>query len=139
MFLMLANSLLQKGKKAEAQKVLQKCLKELPPTTVPYTDDDSQLASLLAEAGKAKEAAQVAKAVLDYSLQYLTYINSLGSDRVQTYGRTCYYMVTSIIEASHALRSVKDAQAALYEKRIEQAGHTEGFQLGLDLYQQQMQ
>ena len=139
MFLMLANSLLQKGKKAEAQKVLQKCLKELPPTTVPYTDDDSQLASLLAEAGKAKEAAQVAKAVLDYSLQYLTYINSLGSDRIQTYGRTCYYMVTSIIEASHALRSVKDAQAALYEKRIEQAGHTEGFQLGLDLYQQQMQ
>ena len=139
MFLMLANSLLQKGKKAEAQKVLQKCLKELPPTTVPYTDDDSQLASLLAEAGKAKEAALVAKAVLDYSLQYLTYINSLGSDRVQTYGRTCYYMVTSIIEASHALRSVKDAQAALYEKRIEQAGHTEGFQLGLDLYQQQMQ
>ena len=139
MFLMLANSLLQKGKKAEAQKVLQKCLKELPPTTVPYTDDDSQLASLLAEAGNAKEAAQVAKAVLDYSLQYLTYINSLGSDRVQTYGRTCYYMVTSIIEASHALRSVKDAQAALYEKRIEQAGHTEGFQLGLDLYQQQMQ
>ena len=139
MFLMLANSLLQKGKKAEAQKVLQKCLKELPPTTVPYTDDDSQLASLLAEAGKAKEAAQVAKAVLDYSLQYLTYINSLGSDRVQTYGRTCYYMVTSIIEASHALRSVNDAQAALYEKRIEQAGHTEGFQLGLDLYQQQMQ
>ena len=139
MFLMLANSLLQKGKKAEAQKVLQKCLKELPPTTVPYTDDDSQLASLLAEAGKAKEAALVAKAVLDYSLQYLTYINSLGSDRVQTYGRTCYYMVTSIIEASHALRSVNDAQAALYEKRIEQAGHTEGFQLGLDLYQQQMQ
>ena len=139
MFLMLANSLLQKGKKAEAQKVLQKCLKELPPTTVPYTDDDSQLASLLAEAGNAKEAAQVAKAVLDYSLQYLTYINSLGSDRVQTYGRTCYYIVTSIIEASHALRSVKDAQAALYEKRIEQAGHTEGFQLGLDLYQQQMQ
>ena len=139
MFLMLANSLLQKGKKAEAQKVLQKCLKELPPTTVPYTDDDSQLASLLAEAGNTKEAAQVAKAVLDYSLQYLTYINSLGSDRVQTYGRTCYYMVTSIIEASHALRSVKDAQAALYEKRIEQAGHTEGFQLGLDLYQQQMQ
>ncbi len=139
MFLMLANSLLQKGKKAEAQKVLQKCLKELPPTTVPYTDDDSQLASLLAEAGNTKVAAQVAKAVLDYSLQYLTYINSLGSDRVQTYGRTCYYMVTSIIEASHVLRSVNDAQAALYEKRIEQAGRTEGFQLGFDLYQQQMQ
>ena len=139
MFLMLANSLLQKGEKEKATKVLQKCLKELPPTTVPYMDDDSQLASLLAEAGNKKEAAKVAKAVLDYNFQYLTYLNSLGSDRVQTYGRTCYYMVTSIIEASHALRSVNDPQVAQYDKRIEQAGHTEAFQLGLEVYQQQMQ
>ena len=139
MFLMLANSLLQKGEKDKATKVLQKCLKELPSTTVPYTDDDSQLASLLAEAGNKKEAAKVAKAVLDYNFQYLTYLNSLGSDRVQTYMRTCYYLVTSTIEASHALRSVNDPQVAQYDKRIEQAGHTEAFQLGLEVYQQQMQ
>ena len=139
MFLMLANSLLQKGEKNKATKVLQKCLKELPSTTVPYTDDDSQLASLLAEAGNKKEAAKVAKAVLDYNFQYLTYLNSLGSDRVQTYMRTCYYLVTSTIEASHALRSVNDPQVAQYDKRIEQAGHTEAFQLGLEVYQQQMQ
>ncbi len=139
MFLMLANSLLQKGEKDKATKVLQKCLKELPSTTVPYTDDDSQLASLLAEAGNKKEAAKVAKAVLDYNFQYLTYLNSLGSDRVQTYMRTCYYSVTSTIEASHALRSVNDPQVAQYDKRIEQAGHTEAFQLGLEVYQQQMQ
>ena len=139
MFLMLANSLLQKGEKNKATKVLQKCLKELPSTTVPYTDDYSQLASLLAEAGNKKEAAKVAKAVLDYNFQYLTYLNSLGSDRVQTYMRTCYYLVTSTIEASHALRSVNDPQVAQYDKRIEQAGHTEAFQLGLEVYQQQMQ
>ena len=139
MFLMLANSLLQKGEKDKATKVLQKCLKELPSTTVPYTDDDSQLASLLAEAGNKKEAAKVAKAVLDYNFQYLTYLNSLGSDRVQTYMRTCYYLVTSTIEASHALRSVNDPQVAQYDKRIEQAGHTEAFRLGLEVYQQQMQ
>ena len=139
MFIMLANNLLHRGDKEQALKVLQKCHKELPDATIPFTDDDSQLATLWLEAGDSKMAAQVAKKVIDYDLQYLAYLNSLGTGNIHTYGRTLYYLVTSVVEATQALNGSGDPQADAYAKRVQQMSGTEAFAFGFDIYQQQMQ
>ena len=139
MFTTLASNLLRKGDKARALKVLQKCEEELPATTIPYTDDESQLSMLWLEAGNKKEAARVAKEVLDYDLKYLTYLNSLGSAHIQTYRRTTYFVVMSIIEASRSLMESDAAQYAVYQKRIDNISRTEAFALGFETYQSQMQ
>ena len=139
MFTTLASNLLRKGDKARALKVLQKCEEELPATTIPYTDDESQLSMLWLEAGNKKEAARVAKEVLDYDLKYLTYLNSLGSAHIQTYRRTTYFLVMSIIEASRSLMESDAAQYAVYQKRIDHISRTEAFALGFETYQSQMQ
>ena len=119
--------------------MLQKCHKELPDATIPFTDDDSQLATLWLEAGDSKMAAQVAKKVIDYDLQYLAYLNSLGTGNIHTYGRTLYYLVTSVVEATQALNGSGDPQADAYAKRVQQMSGTEAFAFGFDIYQQQMQ
>ena len=139
MFTTLASNLLRKGDKARALKVLQKCEEELPATTIPYTDDESQLSVLWLEAGNKKEATRVAKEVLDYDLKYLTYLNSLGSAHIQTYRRTTYFLVMSIIEASRSLMESDAAQYAVYQKRIDHISRTEAFALGFETYQSQMQ
>ena len=139
MFQMLAEDLLKKGEKAKALEVLKKSKKELPYTNIPLTEDDSQLATLWLEAGDKKEAAAVAKQVIDYDLQYLNYLNSLGMARLHTYGRTTYFLVTSLIDAGMALSQSDDAQKALYQKRIEEAAKTEAFAIGAQIYEQQMQ
>ena len=139
MFTTLASNLLRKGDKARALKVLQKCKEELPATTIPYTEDESQLSVLWLEAGNKKEATRVAKEVLDYDLKYLTYLNSLGSAHIQTYRRTTYFLVMSIIEASRSLMESDAAQYAVYQKRIDHISRTEAFALGFETYQSQMQ
>ena len=139
MFTTLASNLLRKGDKARALKVLQKCEEELPAATIPYTEDESQLSMLWLEAGNKKEAARVAKEVLDYDLKYLTYLNSLGSAHIQTYRRTTYFLVMSIIEASRSLMESDAAQYAVYQKRIDNISRTEAFALGFETYQSQMQ
>ncbi len=139
MFLMLAQNLLQRGDNKRALEVLQRQKKELPAANIPYTDDDSQLSSLWLEAGDKKEAAAVAKEVLDYDLQYLAYLNSLGADRLNTYGQTCYYLVSSIMEASRTLNESGDATYNGYEKRVETAAKESAFQIGMQLLQQRYQ
>ena len=138
MFFMLADNLLRRGDKASALKVLEKQKKELPASNIPYTDDDSQLSSLWLEAGNKQEAAQVAKQVLDYDIQYLTYLNSLG-DRVNTYGNTCLYLVNSLMEATHTLQQSGDKQAAAYLKRIEYQSRQPAFQIGYQALMQRNQ
>lgn len=138
MFMMLADNLIRKNDTARAQKVLAKCKDVFPTSVVPYDDDDSQLASLWLSAGNKAEAASVAKAVLDYDLQYLRYINSLGTDRINSYARTCYFMTSSIVEALHALNQSADKHAKQYEMQVDQLSKTEAFALGLQIYQQQM-
>lgn len=139
MFMMLADNLIRRGDKAKALQVLQKCKQVIPGYTVPYDDDDSQLASLWVDAGNKQEAARVAKDVLDYDIQYMRYINSLGQDHVNTYGRTCYFMLSSMIEANQALHAANPTESNKYEMMIKQMSSTPAFQLGMQIYQQQMQ
>ncbi len=139
MFLMLAQNLLQRGDKKRALEVLDRQKKELPASNIPYSDDDSQLSTTWLEAGNKKEAAEVAKAVLDYDLQYLAYLNSLGADRLNTYGQTCYYLVSSIMESAQTLRETADTQYTNYEKRIETAAKASAFQIGMEVLQQRYQ
>lgn len=136
MFTYLTRTLLQKGEKEKALMALKKCKKELPAANVPYTDDDSQIASLWLEAGDRKEATRVSKAVLEYNLQYLAYINSLGSERITSYERTCYFLVASTMEAMLVLTDANDTQAKVYEKRYMQAAGTEAFMTGYNLLRQ---
>ena len=117
---------------------MKKCKEVLPAYTVPYDDDDSQLAAIWLAAGDKQEAARVAKAVLDYDMQYMRYISSLGQDHVNTYGRSCYFMFSSIIEASDALKKADPKAYMMYEKQIQQLAATPSFQLGMQYYQQQM-
>ena len=139
MFLMLADNLLRQGDNDKARKVLEKCETVLPGYSVPYDDEDSQLARLLAEAGCNKLASNVATQVIDYDLQYLQYLASLGTDRLNTYGRTSYFLVQSLLEAGSALQKADAAKAKLYNTRISQCmkGNAAA-QLGLQLYQQQI-
>lgn len=138
MFMMLADALVRRGEKDKALKALKKCKEVLPAYTVPYDDDDSQLAAIWLAAGDKQEAARVAKAVLDYDMQYMRYISSLGQDHVNTYGRSCYFMFSSIIEASDALKKADPKAYMMYEKQIQQLAATPSFQLGMQYYQQQM-
>lgn len=137
MFQTLANSLLSRGKVAEAKKVLQKCEAELPASTIPYTDDDADLAILWMEVGDKKEATRVAKSILKYCDQYLTYLNSLDWEHIQTYTRTAYFLTASYIRCEHVLRECKDSQASFYTQRMNELSRTEAFSLGLKVYQQQ--
>ena len=139
MFLMLADNLLRQGDNDKARKVLEKCEAVLPGYSVPYDDEDSQLARLLAEAGCNKLASNVATQVIDYDLQYLQYLASLGTDRLNTYGRTSYFLVQSLLEAGSALQKADAAKAKLYNTRISQCMRgNEAAQLGMQIYQQQI-
>lgn len=139
MFLMLADNLLRQGDNDKARKVLEKCETVLPGYSVPYDDEDSQLARLLAEAGCNKLASNVATQVIDYDLQYLQYLASLGTDRLNTYGRTSYFLVQSLLEAGSALQKADTAKAKLYNTRISQCMRgNEAAQLGMQIYQQQI-
>ncbi len=137
MFLMLANELIRKGEKAKAREVLSKCFKELPIANIPLTDDEAQFATAWIEAGNKAEAAKVAKAVLDYDLQYIIYINSLSNDRQQMYGNTAFYLVSSSMEALRALQMSGDKQTQLYLSRLDKAASTPIFQQAVQTYQQQ--
>ena len=139
MFLMLADNLLRQGDNDKARKVLEKCEAVLPGYSVPYDDEDSQLANLLAEAGCNKLASNVATQVIDYDLQYLQYLASLGTDRLNTYGRTSYFLVQSLLEAGSALQKADAAKAKLYNTRISQCMRgNAAAQLGMQIYQQQI-
>ena len=106
---------------------------------MPYDDEDSQLANLLAEAGCNKLASNVATQVIDYDLQYLQYLASLGTDRLNTYGRTSYFLVQSLLEAGSALQKADAAKAKLYNTRISQCMRgNAAAQLGMQIYQQQI-
>ena len=139
MMSMLADNLVRKGDKKRALNILNKAKEMLPESTVPYTDDDAQLATLWLEAGNKAEAAAVAKKVANYDIQYLNYISSLGPERVNTYSRTCYFLVTSLVEVVRTLNESGDKEAGIYQKRIEEISKSDAFALGFHVYQQQMQ
>lgn len=139
MMSMLADNLVRKGDKKRALNILNKAKEMLPESTVPYTDDDAQLATLWLESGNKAEAAAVAKKVANYDMQYLNYISSLGPERVNTYSRTCYFLVTSLVEVVRTLNESGDKEAGIYQKRIEEISKSDAFALGFHVYQQQMQ
>ena len=138
MFVMLADRLVRSGKKDDAAKVLARCEKELPACNIPYTDDDSQLASLWAEVGNAKEAERVAKAVLTYNLQYFNFLNSLSASTIESYRSTNYYLFASTIEALQALGAAKSKEEKAFRKKVEKLYDTPAFNSGMSTYYQQM-
>ena len=138
MFMMLVDRLIREGDKKKALAALQKCKQVIPDYTVPYEDDESQLATLWKQAGDMKEAVRVAKKVLDYDMQYMRYLNSLGQEHINTYGRTCYFLMGSAIECSQVLNGSGDPQAKQYETSLRGLMSTPAAQLGMQLYQQQM-
>ena len=138
MFVMLADRLVRSGKKDDAAKVLARCEKELPACNIPYTDDDSQLASLWAEVGNAKEAERVAKAVLTYNLQYFNFLNSLSASTIESYRSTNYYLFASTIEALQALGTAKSKEETAFRNKVEKLYDTPAFNSGMSTYYQQM-
>ncbi len=139
MFLMLADRLLREGDTKGAAEVLRKCEKELPAYNIPYTDDDSQLASLLYEVGDTKGALRVAKEVSKYDRQYLRYLNSLGDNLLTTYRSTTYYLVTSLMECAAVFHEMKGKEAEMELRLIDTIYPTEAFQQGFSYYQEQLQ
>ncbi len=139
MFMMLASTLIQEGDKAKALKVLEKCKAVLPSYTVPYDDDDAQLAWLWFEAGNKKEAAAVALSVLNYDIDYLNFLNSLGTERVSTYAKTCYYLASSTFEAIRTLNMADPKAYKLIEPKINGLSkNNEAYIQGMQIYMQQM-
>ena len=138
MFVMLADRLVRSGKKDDAAKVLARCEKELPACNIPYTDDDSQLASLWVEVGNAKEAERVAKAVLTYNLQYFNFLNSLSASTIESYRSTNYYLFASTIEALQALGAAKSKEEKAFRNKVEKLYDTPAFNSGMSTYYQQM-
>lgn len=138
MFMMLADDLIRKGDKARALQVLRKCKEVLPDATIPYDDDDAQLATLWFEAGDKAEAARVAKIVADYDIDYMRYLNSLGTDRVNTYGRTAYFLTSSLMETARVISMSGDKEAKEYAMKVQRIYNTDAFRLGAQILQQQM-
>jgi len=77
MFVQLAAALMEKGDKARALKVLQKCKEVLPGTNIPYEYSDYNLVRLWGELGQVDEAGRVALAIARYAKQYTAWANDL--------------------------------------------------------------
>jgi len=140
MFAMLAQRLLQEGKKDKALKTLQKSKEVLPPETVPYEFDDADVAGLWLDAGDKKEAAAIANFVALQNWQYFDWCNTLSDENIYSYQATLAARMRNLYQASMVLKDAgAKAEADKWERKLKELEATLAGTVGMQALQQQMQ
>lgn len=135
MFMLLAQRLLDEGRRDKALAVLRKCRKELPDYNIPFDDADYDLALLWAACGDRKEAARVARAAATYALDMLRYLSSLGAERLQPYTGKCNRYFTSALHAIQVLDEADKAQGEAAQRELQAIMQLPAGQIGFSAYE----
>ena len=136
MFTMLAQRLLMEGKKDKALAALRKSLEVLPPTTVPYEQEDYDLAEMWFAAGDTAQASKVAKEVARQNCQYLNWCNSLRGDGASAYQRNCAKSMRAIYQTVSLLNDAGAPEFKHYDGEFRRLAGTYAGSLGLEMLQQ---
>ena len=124
MMVILAKCLMDEGKKDKALRVMEKCKKELPSSTVPYhymstgfnwDEHLFDLPEIWHQLGKDKESERVLLEMGKNFRQYLTWYNSLSSERLGSYGRDCERNYIFLAAVVSGLKRCNSKQAAEYD------------------------
>ena len=139
MLSLLAREFLWRNDKARALEVLKFSKKMIAPNNTPYTEQSMDLAMLWLDAGDKTEAAEAARAQLDYDIQYLQYLGSLKPGMINSYASTIYGLVYSFIQNLQVLEDSGDKSFAEYEQKGRQLQANPAFMLGVDIFTRQNQ
>ena len=138
MFTLLAETLLQEGKTQKALAALRKSLEVLPPTTVPYEQADYDIADLWLKCGDKKQAANVATAVARQNWQYLDWANTLSTNTLMNYQKSCLRALYGLVQAVQVLQEAGSPDAKTYEQKLNQISQTEAGAYAAEALQRQM-
>ena len=138
MFTLLAETLYQKGQTGKALAALRKSLEVLPPTTVPYEQPDYDLAELWLSCGDKKQAGAVAEAVARQNWQYLDWANTLSTERIMNYQKSCLRALYGLVQAQRVLENAGSPAAAKYKQKLSEISQTESGAYAAEALQRQM-
>ena len=114
MFSILAQTLIARGDKERALKVLQKVDKEIPGTTVTYADNlggTTELANSWIACGKAAKAQELAGILARSASQYLNWYINYSPIGINYNGQECAMHISDLIEAARILEKTKAKNA----------------------------
>ena len=137
MFTILAQRLVQEGKKDKALKALQYSEKVLPPSTVPYEYQDDDLAEVWLTAGNKQGAARVATEVARQNWQFFDWINTLTAN--SGYEITAARNFQSLSHCVNLLQQTGAKDYALYAKRLDTVAQTPMGSVAYNILMQSMQ
>ncbi len=114
MFSILAQTLIARGDKERALKVLQKVDKEIPGTTVTYADNlggTTELANSWIVCGKSAKAQELANILARSACQYLSWYINYSPIAINYNGNECAMHISDLIEAARILEKTKAKNA----------------------------
>ena len=129
MFVQLIGALLKEGKTDKALKALEYCKKVIPEKNVPYEilsvgyDYDRgifKLPDYWHQVGRDKEAERILVKMAQTSIEYLEWYNSLGNDRLLTYGSSAERQFLYLSAAIEGLAMCHSKQHDLFMKKADQ-------------------
>ena len=129
MLLMLADQLIRENKIDKATKVLELQKEKFPASTVPYEQDDYDIANIWMQVGNEKEANAVSHEVASIAMSNLRWLSSLGTTRVNSYPTACYKAARALFASLSMLAQNEDLTPE-EEAFFEQADQLEAFNLG---------
>ena len=120
MFAMLGLQLLKEDKKDQALKLMQKCEKEIPESTVPHSWKSGSLdiARIYATLGQNKKAEHIATKVAIDSKEYLDWYLSLNKKQFNFTKRDCSYYLYQLRECIELLYASNSPQADTYGRKL---------------------
>ena len=133
MFVQLIGALLKEGKTDKALKALEYCKKVIPEKNVPYEilsvgyDYDRgifKLPDYWHQVGRDKEAERILVKMAQTSVEYLEWYNSLGKERLLTYGNAAERQYLYLSAAIEGLDMCHSKQHDLFMKKADQLQHT---------------
>ena len=133
MFVQLIGALLKEGKTDKALKALEYCKKVISEKNVPYEilsvgyDYDRgifKLPDYWHQVGRDKEAERILVKMAQTSVEYLEWYNSLGKERLLTYGNAAERQYLYLSAAIEGLDMCHSKQHDLFMKKADQLQHT---------------
>lgn len=139
MFCMLVRQLLAEGKKDKALKALRKCKEVLPAENIPYDDYDRDIPNLWLQAGDKKEAARVAKALINRGVQYLKWESTLSDARMAMMYTDIYQKYFTITDALEILQQAAPNEAKALSTQVSAIGNCKAVHYAEERMQQERQ
>jgi hypothetical protein len=116
MMLTLANQLSVEGKNEKAENILMLAKEKFPSSIVPYDMDDLDIAMVWMDINKHDEAMRVINEVLNYSIAYLEWLDSLSDKKLATYARNCERAMSVVLHSYHLVKSMNQLNPEISDK-----------------------